>query len=135
MDKLFSYGHNAADGSYDRSTGIFIHITKLWLKMLLQEETQSFVNYNYDINDNHSINARGIYTRVQSKGRFAPVAGAFSVQCLAWAACPYRKISLRRWNTDGAGNNRRLLAMLMKLMVYIYYRMRSVGPRLGYNTD
>ena len=127
--QLFSYGHNAADGSYDRSQGILLYP----YNQIMAEDASSgrdtiFVNYNYDINDNHSINARGIYTRVQSKGRFAPVAGAFSVSCLAWADCPYQ--AEVQAAIDGGAT-----AAEAGDTHYIYYRMRSVGPRLGYNMD
>ena len=130
--QLFSYGHNAADGSYDRSQGILLYP----YNQIMAEDASSgrdtiFVNYNYDINDNHSINARGIYTRVQSKGRYAPVAGYFVVSCLAWADCPYQAEVTASAVTDPdtgavsyAGDATR-----------IYYRFRSVGPRLGYNMD
>jgi iron complex outermembrane receptor protein len=84
-----------------------------------------FINYNYDINDNHSVNARGIYTRVQSRGRFAPVAGAFGVKCSLWAKCPFTEAQLIA-DSGGADDYDD---------ISIYYRMRSVGPRLGLNED
>ena len=84
-----------------------------------------FINYNYDINDNHSINARGIYTRVASRGRYAPVAGAFVVECSKWAKCPFTEAQLLA-DSGGASDYDE---------VSIYYRMRSVGPRLGLNED
>ena len=90
-----------------------------------------FVNYNYDINDNHSINARGIVTKVNGFGRYAPVAGYFGVQCSKWGGCPYTEAQLKAgagW-TDAADGAADWDA------VDIYYRMRSVGPRLGQNTD
>jgi len=95
-----------------------------------------FVNYNYDINDNHSINARAIVTRVQSKGRYAPVAGYFGVACSLWAGCPYTEAQLKAgagWTTDENGVE--VPGASDWDDVSIYYRMRSVGPRLGYNTD
>jgi len=90
-----------------------------------------FVNYNYDINDNHSINARGIVTKVNGFGRYAPVAGYFGVECSKWGGCPYTEAQLKAgagW-TDAADGAADWDA------VDIYYRMRSVGPRLGQNTD
>ena len=90
-----------------------------------------FVNYNYDINDNHSINARGIVTKVNGFGRYAPVAGYFGVECSKWGGCPYTEAQLKTgagWTdaADGAADFDD---------VSIYYRMRSVGPRIGKNTD
>jgi iron complex outermembrane receptor protein len=90
-----------------------------------------FVNYNYDINDNHSVNARGIVTKVNGFGRYAPVAGYFGVECSKWGGCPYTEAQLKAgagW-TDAADGAADWDA------VDIYYRMRSVGPRIGKNTD
>ena len=90
-----------------------------------------FVNYNYDINDNHSVNARGIVTKVNGFGRYAPVAGFFGVECSKWGGCPYTEAQLKAgagW-TDAADGAADWDA------VDIYYRMRSVGPRIGKNTD
>jgi iron complex outermembrane receptor protein len=53
-----------------------------------------FVNYNYDINDNHQINARGMVTKVNGFGRYAPVAGWFGVKCSKWGGCPYTAAAL-----------------------------------------
>ena len=93
-----------------------------------------FVNYNYDINDNHQINARGMVTKVNGFGRFAPVAGWFGVECSKWGGCPYTEAQLKAgagWtSTDVQGPGASGYDD-----VDIYYRMRSVGPRLGENTD
>jgi len=94
-----------------------------------------FVNYNYDISDDHQVNARGMVTKVNSFGRFAPVAGYFGVKCTKWGGCPYTEAQLKEgagWTSadvQGAAGADDWDA------VDIYYRMRSVGPRLGENTD
>ena len=99
-----------------------------------------FVNYNYDINDNHSINARGIVTKVNGFGRFAPVAGFFNVNCSKWAGCPYTAAELQAgygWTADeiAAGSSPVTDPNNSYDVASIYYRMRSVGPRIGDNTD
>ena len=99
-----------------------------------------FVNYNYDINDNHSINARGIVTKVNGFGRFAPVAGFFNVNCSKWAGCPYTAAELQAgygWTAAeiAAGSSPVTDPNNNYDVASIYYRMRSVGPRIGDNTD
>ena len=99
-----------------------------------------FVNYNYDINDNHSVNARGIVTKVNGFGRFAPVAGFFNVNCSAWAGCPYTAAELQAgygWTAAeiAAGSSPVTDPDNSYDVASIYYRMRSVGPRIGDNTD
>ena len=56
----------------------------LSLQQIMAEDASTgrdtlFVNYNYDINDNHSINARGMVTKVNGFGRFAPVADSLTL--------------------------------------------------------
>ena len=99
-----------------------------------------FVNYNYDINDNHSINARGMVTKVNGFGRFAPVAGFFGVKCSKWGGCPYSAAELQAgygWTEAeiAAGSSPVTDPNNAYDNVSIYYRMRSVGPRIGSNTD
>ena len=98
-----------------------------------------FVNYNYDINDNHSINARGIVTKVNGFGRYAPVAGFFGVKCSKWGGCPYTADQLQTgygWTAaDIAAGSSSIDPNNAYDNVSIYYRMRSVGPRIGSNTD
>ncbi len=97
-----------------------------------------FVNYNYDINDNHSINARGIVTKVNGFGRYAPVAGFFGVECSKWGGCPYTAAELQAgagWSAADIAAGSSAVGASDYDDVSIYYRMRSVGPRIGKNTD
>ena len=97
-----------------------------------------FVNYNYDINDDHSINARGIVTKVNGFGRYAPVAGFFGVKCSKWAKCPYTAAELQAgagWSAADIAAGSSATGLAGYDDVSVYYRMRSVGPRIGKNTD
>jgi iron complex outermembrane receptor protein len=93
-----------------------------------------FVNYNYDINDNHSINARGIVTKVNGFGRYAPVAGFFGVECSKWGGCPYTEAELKTgggWTAADIAAGTSANGITDWDDISIYYRMRSVGPRIG----
>ena len=97
-----------------------------------------FVNYNYDINDNHSVNARGIVTKVNGFGRYAPVAGFFGVECSKWGGCPYTEAELKAgggWTAADIAAGTSANGITDWDDISIYYRMRSVGPRIGKNTD
>lgn len=88
------------------------------------DKTNIYVNYTYDINDSTEFYTRGIVSRVESFGRFAPAAASWDDMPADYKDVPFDIEALKQQGL--IGDNYELTG---------YYRWTNVGPRDNYTTD